>query len=156
MTSFGFGIVGTGMIAHEVADAVEKASNARLAAVSSRSLSRSEAFVAGRGDAKAVEGLEPLLALDDVDAVYVAIPTALKEDVALASVAAGKHILVDKPFMDVASIERMAGAVSAANLLFMDATHFVHHPRREAVRLAVNDRIGRRFGLHCVFYSPLE
>ncbi|MEM7123697.1 MAG: Gfo/Idh/MocA family oxidoreductase [Pseudomonadota bacterium] len=156
MTSFGFGVVGTGMIAREVADAIQQAGNARLVAVSSRSLSRAEAFVAGRAGTQAVEGLEPLLARDDVAAVYVGIPTALKEAVALASTAAGKHVLVDKPFMDAASVERMADAAAAAGLVFMDATHFVHHPRRDAVRAAADEQIGKRFGLQCVFYSPLD
>ena len=156
MTTFGFGVVGTGMIAREVADAIQQAGNARLAAVSSRTLSRAKAFVAGRAGAQAIEGLEPLLIRDDVDAVYVAIPTALKEAVALASIAAGKHVLVDKPFMDTSSVARMADAAAAAGLVFMDATHFVHHPRRDAVRKAANEQIGRRLGLHCVFYSPLD
>ncbi len=156
MTSFGFGIVGTGMIAGEVADAIQQAGNARLAAVSSRALNRAQEFVAARAGARAVEGLEPLLARDDVDAVYVAIPTALKEAVALAAIAAGKHVLVDKPFMDAASVARMAKAASAAGLLFMDATHFVHHPRRAAVQSVADERIGKRLGLHCVFYGPLD
>ncbi len=156
MTSFGFGIVGTGMIANEVANAIQQAGNARLAAVSSRTLSRAETFVTGRADAQAVEGLEPLLARDDVNAVYVAIPTAKKEAVALAAIAAGKHVLVDKPFMDGRSVARIADAAASAGLLFMDATHFVHHPRRDAVRSVAERRIGKRFGLHCVFYSPLD
>ena len=153
MTGFGFGIVGTGMIAKVVADAIEAAANARLAAVSSRTKAKAEAFVAGRPGTQAVEGLSNLLAHDDVDAVYVAIPTVVKEEVALAAIASGKHVLVDKPFMDARSVDRMAHAATAANLVFMDATHFVHHPRRDAIRAALAERTGRPRVLHSVFYT---
>lgn len=156
MTEFGFGIVGTGMIATAVADAIEAAATARLAAVSSRTRAKAEAFVAGRPGAGAVEGVPALLARDDVDAVYVAIPTAEKEQVALAAVASGKHVLVDKPFVDTASVDRVARVAAAGGLVFMDATHFVHHPRRSAIRAALPERVGKPHALHSVFYTSLK
>lgn len=156
MTAFGFGIVGTGFIARGVADAIEAAANARLAAVCSRSRATADAFVAGRPGARAVEGVPALLARDDVDAVYVAIPTAEKERVALAAISSGRHVLVDKPFVDAPSVERMARAAAAAGRVFMDATHFVHHPRRDALRAALAERIGEPRVLHGVFYTALN
>ncbi len=156
MRDFGFGILGTGMIAKAIADAVEAAGNARLAAVSSRNLAKAEAFVAARPGTDAVEGLADLLARQDVDAVYVAIPTTAKEEAALAAVAAGKHVLVDKPFVDASSVARMARASAESGLLFMDATHFVHHPRRDALRSAIEERIGRPRSLHGHFYTSLK
>src|SRR5215213_7048551 len=128
MSQLGFGIVGPGMIAGVVADAIARAAGARLAAVSSRRVENAERFAAGRPGVAAVEGVDGLLARDDVDAVYVATPTVAKEAIALAAIAAGKHVLVDKPFAGVASVVRMAEAAAARGVLFMDATHFVHHP----------------------------
>ena len=156
MSGFGFGIVGTGMIAKAIADAIQAAANARLAAVSSRTRARAEAFVAGRPGTRAVEGLAGLLACDDVEAVYLAIPTAAKEDCALAAIASGKHVLVDKPFLDARSVDRMACAAAAGDLVFMDATHFVHHPRRAAIRAALEARIGKPRAMHSVFYTGLN
>ncbi|MCP4328627.1 MAG: Gfo/Idh/MocA family oxidoreductase [Alphaproteobacteria bacterium] len=156
MTAFGFGIVGTGMVAKAIADAIQAAANARLAAVSSRSQATAEAFAAGRPGTEAVEGRAALLARDDVDAVYVAIPTAAKEEAALAAIAAGKHVLVDKPFVDAQSVDRIARAAAAANLVFMDATHFVHHPRRAAVRATLAERVGKPRVMHSVFYTGLK
>jgi predicted dehydrogenase len=156
MSAIGFGIVGTGMIAKAIADAIQTAAGAQLVAVSSRTQDRAEAFVAGRPGTRAVEGLPGLLARDDVAAVYVAIPTAAKEDCAMAAIAAGKHVLVDKPFVDARSVERMARAAAAADLVFMDATHFVHHPRRAAVRAALSERVGTPRVLHSVFYTALK
>ncbi len=151
--SFGFGILGTGKIARVVAEAIAAASSAHLAAVSSRSQANAEAFAADFRGAEPLEGLEAMLALESVQAVYVAIPTAFKEAAALAAIAAGKHVLVDKPFVSAESVRRMTGAAAAAGLVFMDATHFVHHPRRDALRAAVAEKVGRPKALHTVFYS---
>src|SRR5262249_46914630 len=102
----GFGIVGTGMIAGVVADAIGKSTSGKLIAVSSRKIENAQSFVAGRPHVGAVQGLDALLTHTDVGAVYVAIPTAAKEEVALAAIAAGKHVLVEKPFIDHASVMR--------------------------------------------------
>ena len=42
-----------------------------------------------------------------------------KEAIALAAIAAGKHVLVDKPFIDRASAERMVKSAAAKGVEFM-------------------------------------
>jgi predicted dehydrogenase len=155
MAQLGFGIVGTGLIAGVVADAIGKASNARLVAASSREIGTAQKFVAERAGVAAVQGFEALLGRADVDAVYVAIPTAPKEEVTLAAIAAGKHVLVDKPFADRASLLRMTDAATKKGVAFMDATHFVHHPRTATVRAATAEKIGAPRSLQTVFYFPV-
>src|SRR5439155_2226850 len=91
-----------------------------------------------------------------VGAIYVATPTAAKEAIALAAVAAGKHILVDKPFRDRASVARMVKAAAARGVAFMDATHFVHHPRTAAIRAATAEKLGSPRSLHTAFYFPFS
>jgi predicted dehydrogenase len=152
----GFGIVGPGMIAGVVADAIAKAENAQLVAVSSRRLENAQSFVAGRPGAVAVQGTEALLSREDVGAVYIATPTVAKEEIALAAIAAGKHVLVDKPFIDRASVLRMTEAAVAKGVVFMDATHFVHHPRTAAIQAASAEKIGAPRSLHTVFYFPFS
>lgn len=155
MAQLGFGIVGTGLIAGVVADAIGKASNARLVAASGREIGTAQKFVAERAGVAAVQGFEALVGRADVDAVYVAIPTALKEEVTLAAIAAGKHVLVDKPFADRASLLRMTDAATKKGVAFMDATHFVHHPRTATVRAATAEKIGAPRSLQTVFYFPM-
>ncbi len=151
---FHFGIVGTGMIAGVVAHALAHSTTAQLRAVSSRQLANAQRFVAERPGVKAVEGLEALLSRADIDAVYFAIPSVAKEAGALAAIAAGKHVLVEKPFVSHASAQRMAEAAAAKGVLFMDATHFVHHPRTAAIQAALPARIGPPRTLHTTFYFP--
>ncbi|HEY3901726.1 MAG TPA: Gfo/Idh/MocA family oxidoreductase [Chthoniobacter sp.] len=155
-SDFGFGIVGPGMIAVVVADALAQAKNTRLRAVSSRTLANAQKFTANRPGVDAVEGYEALLHRDDVQAVYIATPTVAKEAIALAAVAAGKHILVDKPFVDRASVARMSEAAAGRGLVFMDATHFVHHPRTAAIQAATAELIGAPQSLHTAFYFPFS
>ena len=83
MSQLGIGIVGTGMIAGVIADAIAKSKNARLTAVSSRRIENAQSFVDKRQGALAVQGIGSLLTRTDVGAVYVAIPTAAKEETAL-------------------------------------------------------------------------
>ncbi len=154
MSRLGFGIVGTGFIAGAIADALAQSAGARLAAVSGRRLENARRFVEKRPGAAAVQGLDALLARGDVAAVYVATPTAAKEAITLAAVAAGKHVLVDKPFASLDSARRMTDAAAARGVAFMDATHFVHHPRTAAIRAAVPERIGSPRSLHTAFYYP--
>jgi predicted dehydrogenase len=150
----GFGIVGTGMIAGVIADAIAESANSRLAAVSSRRIENARSFAEKRTGAEAVQGIDALLARPDVRAVYVATPTVAKEEIALAAIGAGKHVLVDKPFLNEASLVRMTTAAKDKNVLFMDATHFVHHPRTAAIRAASAEKIGSPRTLHSAFYFP--
>jgi predicted dehydrogenase len=154
MSPIGLGIVGTGMIAGVVADAITKSANARLAAVSSRQIENARKFTAQRQGVAAVQGIDDLLSRADVDAIYVATPTVAKEGIALAALAAGKHILIDKPLIDHASASRMTKAATAKGVAFMDATHFVHHPRNAAIRAASAEKIGSPRSLHSTFYFP--
>lgn len=156
MSQLGFGIVGTGMIAGVIAEALGKSKTARLAAVSSRRVENAQGFAARYPGAVPVQGIDTLLACPDVGAVYLAVPTVAKEEIALAAIAAGKHVLVDKPFASRESVLRMTTAAADKGVLFMDATHFVHHPRTAAIQAAISQQIGSPRSLHTVFYFPFS
>ena len=144
------------MIAGVIADAIAKSTNAKLIAVSGRRIDTAQTFVATRPGVEAVQGHVALLTRADIDAVYIATPTAAKEAIALAAIAAGKHVLIDKPFVNHASLLRMTNAAAAKNVAFMDATHFVHHPRTAAIRRASVEKIGAPRSLHTAFYFPFS
>ncbi len=154
MKKLGIGVVGTGFIAEKISKSIEKSTTSALTAVSSRRLENAEAFVSGFSAAVAVEGVDALVARSDVDAVYIAVPTMAKEDIALIAINAGKHVLVEKPFWDAASVTRIAEAARDAGCIFMDATHFVHHPRTRDIQNASPERIGTPKSLHTAFYFP--
>ncbi|MBX3379002.1 MAG: Gfo/Idh/MocA family oxidoreductase [Phycisphaeraceae bacterium] len=161
MSQTRFGFVGTGMIAGVMANATDNATHARLVAVSSRNIDNAKAFIAKRrhapsSRAEPIEGMDQLLARPDIDAIYIASPTASKEELALKSIAAGKHILVEKPFVSHASVERMTSEAAARKVLFMDATHFVHHARTAAIQASLPAQIGSPRSLHTKFCFPFS
>lgn len=156
MSQLGFGIVGTGMVAGVIADAIATSTNGKLVAVSGRQIDTAQSFVTKRPGVVAVQGINGLLTCADVDAVYIATPTAAKEEIALAVIAAGKHVLIEKPFVDHASVLRMTNSAAAKNVAFMDATHFVHHPRTALIRKASAEKIGQPRSLHTALYFPIS
>ena len=137
-----WGFVGTGSIASWMAACVRDLGSADLAAVASRSRGNARAF-AERFDAQlAFDDWTALCASDDIDAVYIATPTALREEIGVAAARAGKHVLAEKPFASHESLERITAACREAGVVFMDATHFVHHPRSAAIRVRLAGDLG--------------
>jgi len=138
------GIVGTNTISDWCVGAVraadagrESAAHLQPAAVFSRDAHRGAEFAARHGIGRAVDSLESLFPL--VDAVYVASPTAVHADQALAAIAAGKHVLVEKTMAHSASaVEQIFAAADAAGVVAMEATRHLYHPAfavwAEAVR----------------------
>jgi len=69
----------------------------QIAAVASRSGSRAAEFARQRGIAHAYGGYADLLGDPEVDIVYISTPHIQHRSDALAALAAGKHVLVEKP-----------------------------------------------------------
>jgi predicted dehydrogenase len=146
-----WGVVGTGGIANRMAPMIAQAPTASLAAVSSRKMESARAFASEHGGAKAFDDWNAMLAWDGVDAVYIATPTSVKEDISLAAASRGKHILAEKPFASLDSLRRITQACRKHGVAFMDGTHFPHHPRTQAIREHATAHIGRAGTLHSAF-----
>jgi predicted dehydrogenase len=137
-----WGFVGTGSIAETMANVMQSAPSATLAAVSSRRMASSRAFADEHGAGKAFDSWDEMASWDGVDAVYVATPTSTREEISVAVASRGKHVLAEKPFASLPSVRRIAAACRANGVAFMDGTHFVHHPRSISIRAAMADRVG--------------
>jgi predicted dehydrogenase len=151
-----FGVVGAGYIAQVTAAAMAEAAGATLAAVASRRRERAEWIAASYEGVTVFDDWRALVASDDVDAVYVATPTAAREPIAVAAAEAGKHVLAEKPFANLASLRRIAGACRAAGTAFMDGTHFVHHPRTLQLQRELHARIGEVRAITSCFFFPSD
>ena len=129
-----WGVVGTGSIASSMARMIDLADAAELAAVSSRRMQSAKAFADKHGAGRAFDSWADMAAWDGVDAIYVATPTSVREEICLAAANKGKHVLGEKPFASLQSVQRIAAACRANDVGFMDGTHFVHHPRTAHIR----------------------
>src|SRR5439155_349108 len=67
-------------------------------AVGSRDGARAEAYAREHGIERAHGSYEAVLADDGVDAVYIALPNRLHHEWTMRALAAGKHVLCEKPY----------------------------------------------------------
>ncbi|MEV6948784.1 Gfo/Idh/MocA family oxidoreductase [Streptomyces sp. NPDC051172] len=114
-----------------------------VAAIASRDRSRAAAFTERFGG-EPIEGYAALLERTDIDAVYVPLPNSLHYEWAAAALAAGKHVLAEKPLTtcaaDTADLVRLA---EVNNLVLRENFTFLHHPVHAVVRnLVTAGRIG--------------
>jgi len=92
---------------------------AKVRAVWSRSRARARALAIRLG-ARVEEDVATAVSAPDVDAVLIATPTHLHAEAALAALAAGKHVLCEKPLArDLAAAESMCAAAERANRLLL-------------------------------------
>lgn len=154
MSKLSIGIVGAGMIAGVIANAIKQSASATTVAVASRRMESAKAFAQEHEIVTVFEHWEDLVASAEIDAVYVATPTASKEDIAIAAARHGKHILVDKPYASLDSVTRMIDAANQHNVGFMDATHFSNHPRTRNIRESVLQSIGHPQAIRTSFFFP--
>jgi UDP-N-acetyl-2-amino-2-deoxyglucuronate dehydrogenase len=94
--TYGFGVVGAGMIGKFHAEAIKGLPNAKLVAICDQVASLAETSAAKFGCAVETS-LEKLMARKDIDVITVATPSGLHGEVAIAAAKAGKHCVVEKP-----------------------------------------------------------
>jgi predicted dehydrogenase len=123
--SVGWGFVGTGRIADEVAESLALAKGGHLASVASRDQGRAEQFAQKHGAASAyggADGVERMLADPGVEAVYVATTHPQHYAPARASLLAGKPVLVEKPMtVSLAATQDLFDLGAARSVFVMEA-----------------------------------
>lgn len=95
--TLGWGIIGAGLIAHKLADAVLFDPDSHLVAVASKSPERAREFAVQYG-IEAAESYEALVKRDDLDVVYIATTHNFHYENAQLALKHKKHLLVEKPF----------------------------------------------------------
>jgi len=117
-----WGIAGPGRMAATIEPEFRAAGNAELVAVGSRSAERAESFATQHGIPRWHTSYESLVEDPSVDAIYIATPHPQHTDIALAAIAAGKAILVEKAFTaTVEDTTAVAEAARAAGVFAMEA-----------------------------------
>lgn len=141
-------IAGAGLISHFHRRGATLA-GANIRGVLASSPERSAAAAETYGLPRGYESFDALLA-DDIDVVHIASPNDSHAPFALAALAAGKHVICEKPLgRSVLEARRMADAATAAGLV--GAVPFVYrfHPMVREVRARVRDgRLGRLALVH--------
>ncbi|PYE46320.1 putative dehydrogenase [Rhizobium sp. PP-F2F-G20b] len=123
-----WGILGSGWIAAKFVESVQAHTRQTIAAVGSRSPEAAERFAATWQVPRAYGSYEALVAADDIDIIYVATPHNRHHEHAMLAIAAGKHVLVEKPVaLNHAQAADMVAAARAKGVFFAEAlwTYFL-------------------------------
>jgi predicted dehydrogenase len=167
-TKVRWGILGAANIARRNWKAIRNSGNGTIVAIASRDLKRCEQFIA-ECQREAPMDLLPrafgsygeLLASKDIDAVYIPLPTGVREEWVIRAAEAGKHVVCEKPCAtSVAGLRRMIEACKRNNVQFMDGVMFMHSGRLAQLREVLEDsaRFGplKRITSAFSFFAPPE
>lgn len=108
-----FGLIGYGAWGRHHAEAIGKADDAELIAIACKREKTSQLAKQEHPEASIYRDYRDLLKRSDIDAVDIVIPTYLHSEVGIASLKAGKHVLLEKPMAE--SIEECDRLIDAAN-----------------------------------------
>ncbi len=143
-----------GAAARQLLPAVEKHPGVCLTAICDPAAEVRDAAAARYG-VRTVAAIDDILALTDVDAVYVATPTDLHAQHVVAAARAGKHVLVEKPMattLDEAQ-QMIAAADRAGVVLTVGHSHSFDEPYRAMRELIAGGSLGCVRMLHNIYYT---
>lgn len=129
------GIAGPGRIVRRVMADLRKAEHIEIAAVASRSIERARAAAVEFSIPHAFGSYEALAVSDDVDLVYVAVPHPFHCALAKLFLAAGKHVIVEKPFaLNAREAREMIDCARTNDRYLMEAIWSRFFPAAQALK----------------------
>ena len=129
-TRIRWGLLGTGNITRKLLKGARQSDEVDVVAVGSRTADRARTFADANGIGRAHGSYEALLADPGVDAVYISLPNSLHHEWTLASLAAGKHVLCEKPYTRrPAEVDEAFDAADHAGLVLEEAFMWRHTPQ---------------------------
>jgi len=125
-----WGILGTGgindrfLVGARLTDAVD------ILAIGSRSAASGAAFAERHGIGRVHGSYDELLGDPDVEAIYITLPNTLHHEWTIRALAAGKHVLCEKPYSrHPAEVDEAFDAADRAGLVLSEAFMWRHHPQ---------------------------
>ena len=144
MSSIRLGMIGAGQIAAFTAREFRRHPDCTISAVADPNAERAAELGAVVRAAHTYTDVDELLARDDLDAVYIAVPNAYHEALATAALNAGKHVLLDKPFaLSAGAAENVISAARGNDrTLMLGMNQRFEHNVQRAKALASAGRFG--------------
>jgi glycerol-3-phosphate cytidylyltransferase len=137
------GVLGAGRIANRLVDEVRFVSGVNVEGVWSRTRANAQRFADAHELRVVAEDLPALL--EEVDAVYIATPHGTHSEFALQAMAAGKHVLCEKPMaLTRAEVESMFAAAAENRVVLLEAVKTAFSPGfQRMVAVARSGSIGQ-------------
>ena len=149
-----WGVLGVAKIATEkVIPAMQKGAMSRIVGIASRELARAQAAAASLGIPKAYGSYEEMLADPEIEAIYNPLPNELHVPWTEKALAAGKHVLCEKPIaLDAEEARRLVSARERSGKLVAEAFMVRHHPQwRRAREIVRSGAIGEAQAIQTLF-----
>jgi xylose dehydrogenase (NAD/NADP) len=153
-----FGFLSTARINRRLLAAADKTDAAQVVAVASRRPDRAEAYAVEHGIPRAHGSYERLLEDPEVDAIYISLPNSLHVEWSVRALAAGKHVLCEKPLTrNPHEAEEAFAAAERAGLVLMEAFMWRHSPQTaKLLQLVQGGVIGQLQLVRATFSFPVE
>jgi len=128
----------------------------RLVAVATRDRARSEAYASQHGIERVHDSYADVIADPQVEAIYNPLPNSAHAPWNLAAIAAGKHVLTEKPAAsNAAEARRVHDAAQKSGLTVFEGFHYRYHPQFDRlVELASGQDIGELQRLDVTMLMP--
>jgi predicted dehydrogenase len=150
-----WGILGTGDINRKLLRGARLSTEVEVVAVASRDPERAAAFAQEHGIPRSFGSYEAMLADPRIDAVYISVPNSLHHPWTMTALAAGKHVLCEKPYTRrPAEVTEAFDAADRAGLILMEAFMWRHTRQTQRV-LELLPGIGRLQTVRATFSFPL-
>lgn len=145
--TYGFGIVGCGVISPVHLEAISRVSRARLVATCDIVEERAIAAAEKWGAQAHYTDFNDLLERDDIDVVHVTTPSSHHHVVSIAASRAGKHSFVTKPIdVTLENIDAMIAAAEEAGVKLVAVHQFRAYASYRALRQAIEEgRLGKLY-----------
>ena len=147
--------IGTSMISDNLIEVLREHQGARYVGTLSRNSERAREWTESHGGTTPFTDLNELAASPEVDAVYVGSPNGLHASQAMALIAGGKHVLIEKSFAaNRGEAKAVFDAAEQAGVVALEAMRPLHDPAFNMVRAKL-EQAGRvrRANIHFGKYS---
>jgi predicted dehydrogenase len=123
------GVLGASRISPTSIVEPARLTGARLVAVAARDRTRAENFAKQHGVERVHETYADVISDPEVEAIYNPLANGLHAEWNLAAIAAGKHVLSEKPFAaDASEAREVRDAGKRAGVAVVDGFHYLYHP----------------------------
>lgn len=128
-----------------------------VTAIAARDRVRAEVFAARHGIEVVHDSYTQLLEDPEVDAVYIPLPNGLHGVWTQRAIAAGKHVLCEKPFTaNATEAAEVAAVANASDRVVMEAFHWRYHPANvELIDRVTAGWFGQITDVQATFCVPL-
>jgi predicted dehydrogenase len=140
MKKLNFGIIGSGRIAKQFLDEVDKNENVKITGIAARNFENTKKVAKKYNIETAYESPTEMLKNKDIDAIYIATMHPTHFPYTIKSLEAKKHVLCEKPaVLKAEELDKVRKIAISNNRLFMEAMIVGFNPIFKEIKKIIND-----------------